>query len=767
MYHVQQSNMTSTPPLLPDSLHPLKVLFISLEFLGPLFSGNGTYSRSIIKSLSSTVLPRFSFLILSGMPILPSDPTNSNNTDNSLHNIPPEAYLPSTDTAYRHPKIWDPDLHYLLQNHQIIGIPLPSWGKLHRYSSWKEFGTLVSTSPSVGKTIEAFAPELIMYVDWTGYIVYQCLSESYPSFNLSKIPRIYLNFRIFTTSTALHEPQRVNNYTATPLSETPVIEPLLPSETIAARLESTLLTSSTTATITPTVSSILVDNENDESDMNFYQRMEILALHASNITVCLCRTDYCHLNALYYLINPVTYNRINFSYHPSYTTVYRPLLRQQRQRTYQTRTINYADIRIVLPPLRSDIYDLAIHINSSTNNNIPWTNTLHQATGLTDLGEKERLLTSVVRLSPEKGTLFFSQLIDALQNKEPLTMDKVSKYSSVLLRYRLCALLCGSSPDPQYAQLVRSTLLSARRIRIHPEENNKDYHTILEQENQRMLLISSFLNAHDMAAIYSRSLINVHPSLADAYGMTIVEAAAFGVPSIIHIPSSIELLQLDHHKNYPPSVLDSIHAIDIQSYFTTSTGYATNRPLLGYIQFTLSSFLDRLIDLYVSHCTSDTILSPDNVTIDKSIKDESSLPILIGSTFVSLSSSLPSIGACDLLGAPRILLRTSKNNTITTNNDRSSHTNPSVSINETGTSVDNSIGILPMDITLSPSMIAETVLDWIHENNNDNNNDTVPYLQQVKRIAQERALGWQEKHNGEALAGIMQELVQARGSLLH
>ena len=40
--------------------------------------------------------------------------------------------------------------------------------------------------------------------------------------------------------------------------------------------------------------------------------------------------------------------------------------------------------------------------------------------------------------------------------------------------------------------------------------------------------------SHEMSQYLRQTILNVHPSIYDAYGMTVVEAAAFGVPSLIH-----------------------------------------------------------------------------------------------------------------------------------------------------------------------------------------------------------------------------------------
>jgi hypothetical protein len=51
--------------------------------------------------------------------------------------------------------------------------------------------------------------------------------------------------------------------------------------------------------------------------------------------------------------------------------------------------------------------------------------------------------------------------------------------------------------------------------------------------NASELCIESFLNAAQLGEIYSRTKLNVHPCRKDAYGMTVIEAAAFGAPSLV------------------------------------------------------------------------------------------------------------------------------------------------------------------------------------------------------------------------------------------
>jgi glycosyltransferase involved in cell wall biosynthesis len=49
-------------------------------------------------------------------------------------------------------------------------------------------------------------------------------------------------------------------------------------------------------------------------------------------------------------------------------------------------------------------------------------------------------------------------------------------------------------------------------------------------------VLDHFLGPTELAALQRRSLLNFHPPTYDAFGMSVVEAAAFGTPSVLHAP---------------------------------------------------------------------------------------------------------------------------------------------------------------------------------------------------------------------------------------
>lgn len=49
-------------------------------------------------------------------------------------------------------------------------------------------------------------------------------------------------------------------------------------------------------------------------------------------------------------------------------------------------------------------------------------------------------------------------------------------------------------------------------------------------------VVSNFIGPDELATLQRGALLNFHPPKYDSYGMTVVEAAAFGSPSLLHAP---------------------------------------------------------------------------------------------------------------------------------------------------------------------------------------------------------------------------------------
>uniref|UniRef100_A0A7S0QB38 Glycosyl transferase family 1 domain-containing protein n=1 Tax=Coccolithus braarudii TaxID=221442 RepID=A0A7S0QB38_9EUKA len=154
-----------------------------------------------------------------------------------------------------------------------------------------------------------------------------------------------------------------------------------------------------------------------------------------------------------------------------------------------------ADVGILPPPLREDVLALARAggMRGAMPTCSPRSEQLRRA-----LADCRKFVVCVVRLSPEKAPMLFAQLVGAIAPE--------------LRALGLVPLMCGAAADAEYAMQVKAALRSA---------------------SVDALLIDEFLGPDDLAALFARSVINIHPCVYDAYGMTLVEAAAFAVPSVV------------------------------------------------------------------------------------------------------------------------------------------------------------------------------------------------------------------------------------------
>ncbi|KAI8474837.1 MAG: hypothetical protein J3K34DRAFT_517917 [Monoraphidium minutum] len=110
-------------------------------------------------------------------------------------------------------------------------------------------------------------------------------------------------------------------------------------------------------------------------------------------------------------------------------------------------------------------------------------------------------LTCCVRLSPEKEPLRFVELVAELQRR------------GALQRHGLVPLMVGAA-DSEYARRVKAALREAAPGAVVEER---------------------FLGPRELVEqVYARTRLNVHPCTYDAYGMTVVEAAAQGAPSLVN-----------------------------------------------------------------------------------------------------------------------------------------------------------------------------------------------------------------------------------------
>ncbi|KAI5076847.1 hypothetical protein GOP47_0008912 [Adiantum capillus-veneris] len=145
------------------------------------------------------------------------------------------------------------------------------------------------------------------------------------------------------------------------------------------------------------------------------------------------------------------------------------------------------------PPLREDLRALALSAKVTSEG---FQSTEEWLSGRV-------FLTCCVRLSPEKNTELFASMIEIL--------------AAFLRKQQVVPFLCGGAKGGSpYAERIKSRVKA-----VMPEA----------------IIHEGFMGASDLANLYSQTLLNFHPCIYDAYGMTIVEAAAFASPSIVHVGS--------------------------------------------------------------------------------------------------------------------------------------------------------------------------------------------------------------------------------------
>lgn len=162
----------------------LRVLFISLELLGPVFSGNGIYSRSLVRALKT--VPGLACLVISGRGS--GLPLESQDAEWLAQREPP---------------------------HGLIDLPLDVWGRLDRESDWASLRDQAST-PAVAAAVASFRPDVVAAVDWhgarawaglRGALLAAAAAPTGPSAaaaaQAAACKVVYLNFRVYCTSAGL------------------------------------------------------------------------------------------------------------------------------------------------------------------------------------------------------------------------------------------------------------------------------------------------------------------------------------------------------------------------------------------------------------------------------------------------------------------------------------------------------------------------------------------------------------------------------------
>jgi glycosyltransferase involved in cell wall biosynthesis len=120
----------------------------------------------------------------------------------------------------------------------------------------------------------------------------------------------------------------------------------------------------------------------------------------------------------------------------------------------------------------------------------------------------------------------------------------VTKGKDLSNKFKLTVILAGAASDAEYTQQVRQELLDAFPTAI---------------------VIDRFVSPQELAAVLAHTILNFHPPANDADGMTVVEAAAFGAPSVLAGSSIGAFLLLGVDGCLPVSMPEDEHGLPQES----------------------------------------------------------------------------------------------------------------------------------------------------------------------------------------------------------
>jgi hypothetical protein len=115
-------------------------------------------------------------------------------------------------------------------------------------------------------------------------------------------------------------------------------------------------------------------------------------------------------------------------------------------------------------------------------------------------GINRNLFLCCVRMSPEKQPQTFVAIAAELSQR------------GVFKRLELQPLLVAASTSAYAQEMVRE----------------------FEEKVPEGQVERKFMTAQELAEVFARTVLNFHPCEYDAYGMTVVEAASQGAPSVMH-----------------------------------------------------------------------------------------------------------------------------------------------------------------------------------------------------------------------------------------
>ncbi|GBG24426.1 Hypothetical Protein FCC1311_006442 [Hondaea fermentalgiana] len=552
-----------------------RVLFLSLEFADPIFSGNGVYARSIVRNLRSHVRPRAAeenanadnpesgspanVMVICGCPAgqVVKDRTDNNGllshlaegsgtprrrTSIDVDTLRQRRSSASSNASSSVPLVSGPGTAPQ-GNLEVLQVTLSHWYKLDRTSAWEDFGRGVS---QFAAKVQAFKPDVILGVDWTSTLALQTLRSLDV---VREVPSIYLNFRVFSSSTGISEEDAAfyrerealairTSHLSVALCEhdaallrglvttneqgrrciVHVLNPPLRADMRTLALRQARVSRDAARQLILYRRSIsdtrgFDDDENDSQDDKDYAGARSRSMDGAPSDEA-PRTRKHASATLLHRQNSMSSSASSASASPrgSYSSFVsassdKPMTSHGKRRSLGSNNGNGTTSTIPRIGSFSSREDFgcatSAHVQHGFGGPRPLVLTYLKSRKANRgrYGFRRNLVTCCCRICPEKNVQLFVEVMVRLKD--------------FLKQHHLVPCLVGPPTDEAFANKLYLQL-----DRAFPGTTSK--------------VIPKFVSSRELGEIFGRTVLNVHPALYEAYGMTIVEAGAFGAPTLMH-----------------------------------------------------------------------------------------------------------------------------------------------------------------------------------------------------------------------------------------
>jgi len=182
----------------------MKLLYLSLEFLDPLFSGNGVLARSQVRGLlKRSEVTQVTVCCGRWNSIASKTGANEVITLSSSSTLPPQL----EDTFQRESvAIEDPELTQAIKTGKlrVRWVPVSVWHTLDRPCSWIEFAELGADAAYIASR----GVDVVLVVDWSALALYERVAQRQSPRDGPQIPMVFLNFRVYHAMPDISEDDR-------------------------------------------------------------------------------------------------------------------------------------------------------------------------------------------------------------------------------------------------------------------------------------------------------------------------------------------------------------------------------------------------------------------------------------------------------------------------------------------------------------------------------------------------------------------------------